>query len=247
MSNHGRRRSGSAYAQVTNAVQPIMTRTQMTPPTGWSKLSARTMLSATAFRSKHDAQHPQGTEQPVLDGEGGPDPGGPARVDPGPADLGQDAFFCSPDLGFGAFLLEPLGLLLGPGRVHVDVLLAGQPHDLVHDLVGDRPQDVAVVLQALVAREVQRLAEAHTGPGECRTSSRAARRRRCQIIATGITGHPGLQRHPRDAGLAAVEPAVVRAGALGVDAEQLTLVAGSARPVWIASSAAEALDRSIGT
>src|SRR5689334_18961584 len=29
-----------------------------------------------------------------------------------------------------------LGLLLGDGGVAVDVLLAGEPHDLVHDLVG---------------------------------------------------------------------------------------------------------------
>ena len=42
--------------------------------------------------------------------------------------------------------------------------------------------------------------------------------------ATGITGHLGLERQPGDAGLAAVEPAVVRAGALGVDAEQVALV-----------------------
>ena len=35
--------------------------------------------------------------------------------------------------------------------VHVDVLLAGQQHQLVHDLVGDRAQDEAVVLHALVA------------------------------------------------------------------------------------------------
>ena len=33
---------------------------------------------------------------------------------------------------------------LGPGGVHVDVLLAGEPHDLVDDLVGDRSQDAAV-------------------------------------------------------------------------------------------------------
>src|SRR5689334_6999415 len=58
-----------------------------------------------------------------------------------------------------------LRLLLGPRGVDVDVLLAGEPHDLVHDLVGDRAQDVAVALHALVAGEVQRLAEAHDRAG----------------------------------------------------------------------------------
>ena len=43
------------------------------------------------------------------------------------------------------------------------------------------------------------------------------------IIATGITGTAGLQRHPGHAGLALVEPAVGRPGALRVDAEQLAL------------------------
>src|SRR6478735_10931778 len=61
-------------------------------------------------------------------------------------------------------LVGLLLLLLGHGGVLVDVLLAGEPHDLVHDLVGDRPQDVAVVLQALVAREVQRRTEPHHRP-----------------------------------------------------------------------------------
>src|SRR5687768_10735231 len=67
----------------------------------------------------------------------------------------------------GAGLLVGLLLLvLGHGGVLVDVLLAGEPHDLVHDLVGDRAQDVAVVLHALVAAEVQRLPEVHHGARE---------------------------------------------------------------------------------
>ena len=45
---------------------------------------------------------------------------------------------------------------LGLGGVHVDVLLAGQLHELVHDLVGHRAQHEAVARHALVAREVQR-------------------------------------------------------------------------------------------
>ena len=121
-----------------------------------------------------------------------------------------------------------------------------QSHDLVHDLVGDRAQDVAVVLHALVATEVERLAETHTGPGE---------------LAEDLAGrgddvgaddgdrddrHAGLQRHPRHAGPAAVEHAVVRARALGIDAEELA-VGESRSPVVIAPAAAEPLERSIGT
>ena len=76
--------------------------------------------------------------------------------------------------------------LLGLGGVEVDVLLAGELHDLVHDLVGDRPQDVAVVLHALVAGEVQRLAEAHAGPGEgAELLARAAPPRRCRAPPPG--------------------------------------------------------------
>ena len=47
------------------------------------------------------------------------------------------------------------------GGVHVDVLLAGQLHQLVHDLVGHRPLDEPVAGHALVAGEVERLADPH--------------------------------------------------------------------------------------
>src|SRR3954452_22641602 len=116
-----------------------------------------------------------------------------------------------------------LALLLGDGGVLVDVLLPGEPHDLVHDLVGDRAQDVAVVLEALVAREVQRLAEAHHRAGEA--AELLAGRRHDVGADDGDRHHgdAGLQREAGDAGLAAVEAAVVRSGALGVDAEQLAL------------------------
>src|SRR5690242_1510940 len=63
-------------------------------------------------------------------------------------------------LGLGRFRDPPLG----GGRVDVDVLLAGELHDLVHDLVGHRAQYEAVVLHALVAAEVQRLADADPRP-----------------------------------------------------------------------------------
>ena len=112
---------------------------------------------------------------------------------------------------------------LASGGVHVDVLLAGEPHDLVHDLVGDRAQDVAVVLHALVAGEVQRPAEADDRPGE---GAELLAGRGDHVGADHGDGdhrHAGLQREPGHAGLAAVEPAVGRAGALGVDAEQLAL------------------------
>ena len=76
---------------------------------------------------------------------------------PPPRRLGALASACRP---------SPCRLLLRLAGVDVDVLLAGEPHDLVHDLVGDRAQDVAVVLHALVAGEVEGLAEAHDRAGE---------------------------------------------------------------------------------
>src|SRR6476619_2327930 len=132
-------------------------------------------------------------------------------------------------LVLGATAIEGLGL--GPGRreqallhgrgVHVDVLLPGQEHQLVHDLVGDRAQDEAVVLHALVAREVQRLADADPDAHDL------------GLLLAGGLGLVGadhrdrehrdarLEGHAGHAGAPAVEPAVRRARALGVDAEQL--------------------------
>src|SRR4051812_28134173 len=65
-----------------------------------------------------------------------------------------------------ALTVEPLLLLLRAAGVHVDVLLTREPHDLVHDLVGDRPENEPVALQTLVAREVQRLPEPNERAGQ---------------------------------------------------------------------------------
>ena len=63
-------------------------------------------------------------------------------------------------------------------------------------------------------------------------------------IATGIDRRAGLQREPRDAGLAAVQPPVGAARALGVDAEQVAVAqaaqAGAQR--GLARLAAPAVD-----
>ena len=75
------------------------------------------------------------------------------------------------------------------GAVDVDVLLARQLHELVHDLVGDRPHDEAVVRQALVAGEVQRLADAHPDPTAA-SSCRGAAPCRCRSSRPGCTGTP---------------------------------------------------------
>ena len=153
-------------------------------------------------------------------------------------DGAQDAFFCSASASpgtispagwpsFSARLASSRALaasLLGLAGVEVDVLLAGEPHDLVHDLVGDRAQDVAVVLHALVAGEVQRRAEAHDRTGE---GAELLAGRGDDVGADDghrDHGHLGLQRQPGDPGLAAVEPTVVRAGAFGIDAEQVALL-----------------------
>ena len=184
----------------------------------------------------------EGPEEPVLDS-------GPCRVTGRRRRTGQDAFLSPGHRLAGLVVLRVVGgrrlgrlaspaapwpprrsPVLGPAGVHVDVLLAGEPHDLVHDLVGDRPQHEAVVLEALVAREVQRLAEAHTG-SDHRAELLAGRRDHVGAEHRDRDHrHLGLQREPRHAGLAAVEPAVVGPGALGVDPEQLSLARGSGAP-----------------
>src|ERR1700751_1268512 len=111
---------------------------------------------------------------------------------------------------------------LGPAGVDVDVLLTGKLRDRLHDLVGARPQQLRVRLLAVVAGEVQRLAEPHAGP-DPHVRPEPARRLELEGVdhgardyrGTGFHGQPG---HPR---LAAIQPAVRAPGALRVDAEHL--------------------------
>src|SRR5215211_8665989 len=78
---------------------------------------------------------------------------------------GSFAIFRDPTLGLrGDFVGLSLpgfasGFVLRGRRVHVHVVLAGKLHDRVHDLIGDRTQNEAVVAHALIAGEIQRLAE----------------------------------------------------------------------------------------
>ena len=78
--------------------------------------------------------------------------------------------------------------------------------------------------QAVVAGEVQRLAEPHA---RAHPQPRRDLARRLEFVGAdhGRRDHRNLclQREPGHAGLASVEPAVGRAGALGVDPEQLAL------------------------
>ena len=121
----------------------------------------------------------------------------------------------------GGLLLRVHGLL-DVGGIEVHVLLAGEGHEGVHDLVGDGAQHEAVVLQALVAGEVQRLADddAHTVAG----GGDGLADRLGQVGADHRHGHHGGSGGQGDAGhagLAAVEAPVGAARALGVDAEEL--------------------------
>src|SRR5690554_3171785 len=107
--------------------------------------------------------------------------------------------------------------------VDVDILLAREAHERVHDLVGDRTQDEPVRLHALVAREVHGLTEHDADPHELgdpptdRLGDVGSHHR------DGDHGRTGLDREPSDPGLAPVEPAVGAAGPLGIDAEELAL------------------------
>src|SRR3954454_8685987 len=137
------------------------------------------------------------------------------------------------ELGRGApglgRLLELTGLgaggvdkaVLHRGGIHVDVLLARQQHELVHDLVGDRAQDEPVVLHALVAGEVERLADADTDAHDPRDELAGGLRLVGADHGDGDHRDLALERHPGHTRAAAVEAAVGRARALGVDTEQL--------------------------
>ncbi len=107
--------------------------------------------------------------------------------------------------------------------VEVDVLLPGQPHQLVHHLVDHGALDEPVARQPLEPAEIHRLAELDLDPAE--PPPLAAGR----IDGIGSDHrdrnhrNAGLQRQPRQPRLALVEPPVGRAGALRIHAEQLAL------------------------
>src|SRR5699024_1863602 len=109
----------------------------------------------------------------------------------------------------------------GASGVDVDVLLTGELHDLVHDLVGDRPQHEPVFLHPLVPREVQGLAEPDVGPGVA-TEHPTGRSNDVGVDhRDGNDGDLRGQPPPGYAGPPAVQAAAVGPGALRVDAEQL--------------------------
>ena len=112
-----------------------------------------------------------------------------------------------------------------PGRarrgVPGHVLLAGQLLDLRHDLVGDLR---AATCGRRPAGEVERLAEpdrdlAAPSPASGRRSAAPCP---CRCMPTGMIGTPAASASRADPGAPAVEPAVRRAGALRVDADQVT-------------------------
>ena len=111
----------------------------------------------------------------------------------------------------------------GLGRqlvVGVGALLAGEAGDGVHDLVGEQAARPARRASRQGCR-VDRPAEGDPHPRQPRE---AARPTGCTWSVptrpTGTTGTPGGEGEPGDPGAALVEPAVARAGALGVDAER---------------------------
>ena len=112
--------------------------------------------------------------------------------------------------------------------IDVDVLLAGQLHQLVHDLVGHRPFDEPVAGHPLVPAEVQRSPEpdARSGPQMRNTPPGRLDDVRVDHRARNDR-HPRFQRHPSDAGLAPVQPTVRGPGALGIDAQQVAFAKDS--------------------
>src|SRR5579862_4487714 len=110
----------------------------------------------------------------------------------------------------------------GPARVNVDIFLAGELRDGLHDLVGYGPQQHAVGLLAVVAGEVERLAEP-----DARAVPRIGPDRRGRLELERVDHRArhdwraGLDGQPGDAGLAPVQTAVRAPGALRVDAEHM--------------------------
>ena len=121
-----------------------------------------------------------------------------------------------------------LPALLDRGRIDVDVLLAAELAELVHDLVGDRAQDEPVALEALEPREVERLADDDADPAHLRDPRADGHDLLGVDHRDGHHGHVTLEDHARDAGAAAVHLAVGAAGALWVDAEHVALRRGTA-------------------
>ncbi len=134
-------------------------------------------------------------------------------------------------------------------RVRVDVLVARQLRDLVHHFVGELAQRQVVVRAARVARRVDRFAEPDRHPRGTASGMRES---------TGCTSsvadepdrhdrHVAPQREARDAGVAAVQQAVARARALGVDAEDVARAqhVGRGRERALARASAFAPDRDL--
>ena len=83
--------------------------------------------------------------QEVVDAGRPPGRAQPARAGGRRAARGRGAQACGETSSASAAFASRGGRALGGRGVHVDVLLAGELHDRVHDLVGDRAQDEPVL------------------------------------------------------------------------------------------------------
>src|SRR6185436_17077976 len=105
--------------------------------------------------------------------------------------------------------------------VDVDIRLAGQLHNGVHDLVGHPSQDVAVIACVCVGGEVHWLADPDLGSVHGGNLEESRWDQLSVDHADRNQRHPRLQDEPRHACLAFVEAAIRRSGAFRIDAEQL--------------------------
>ena len=105
--------------------------------------------------------------------------------------------------------------------VLVHVFLAGEQHDLVHDLVGGGPQHERVCPAVAVSTEVDRPSEAQRD--RCTADDTAVLRHR-DIGSDDAEGHDRcvrLERHADRSGLPAIEAPIRAAGPLGIDPQQV--------------------------
>ena len=112
--------------------------------------------------------------------------------------------------------------------IDIDVHLAGQLHQLIHDLVCHRPFDKPVAGHPVVPAEVQRSPEPDPRSGPQMRNKPPGRLNDIRVDHRARNDrHPRFQRHPSDAGLAPVEAAVGGPGPLGIDAQQVAFAKDS--------------------
>src|SRR6188472_2113282 len=119
-------------------------------------------------------------------------------------------------------VLARLQRSLGHGAVGIDIFLARQLHDRIHDLIRDPSQYVAIIACCGVGAEVHRLADSDLRPSHHRDLKEPRSHQLGVDHGDRDYWHTRLQNQSSYAGLSLVKTAVWRAGAFRIDAEQIS-------------------------